>query len=1126
MADSTTTMIDTTRPRVLAVDDERVMRTIIDRVLTQAGIEVVAVEVEEAVALLDTDDFDLVICDRSMPGISGQEFLDRVRSNPRFDFTPFLFLTVSEEIDDLIAGLGAGADDYMTKPFHPSELIARVTGHLDRAEQRRRREHELVDVETFSFVVDRELTRAGRGSPGGVLAIVDIPSLKAVESSLGDRERRRVLETIAAVMGQSAEPLDILGATKHGDLAILMPESTIRDAANRLRAMATQAASMVTQAQGLNIRPVPMIGFVEFERNRVETSEAVFERAAEAAAEADRTQDLQPRRWISPEDRNTSEDDHRPSREMLQLSSTFSLGLLVPFLVYMTLDLYGIDVSWPVYIAVVIALVSTGALIWLEGFYAARHPGAPPVAGAPEPHASAIICAYMPNEAATIVETIENFLEVDYPAGLQIILAYNTPEYTPVEAELELLARSHPNLLLLKVENSNSKAQNLNAALARATGEFIGVFDADHHPDHDSFHRAWRWLSNGYDVVQGHCLVRNADESFLARMVAVEFETIYSVAHPGRWLRDGFGIFGGSNGYWRTEVLHMTRMRGSMLTEDIDASMRVLEAGGQIASDPGLISRELATTTARQIWNQRLRWAQGWTQVSMRHLWQMMRLPHFNMRQKFGVFMLLFQREIYPWISFQIFPLLAFWWLRGDLLDWFVPLFVAATIFTTTVGPGMTMMAYKLSHPTIKHRWWFVQYGIFSTLIYTEAKNIIARVAHLKEVMGESSWRVTPRSADPAGAALPADIVAGVFESPDSSEGEADDSASPLVAAGSKKMGPHRAEMEMLARTRRSTGSCLWCGETRALSVDRCARCGNGWIDQTLDEAATAPVIELQPGGPDTSVRSRRWRRWLGYGAAAAIITVVAVGAIKQTASPEVPAETTLPAPVAAPAAVASAPPSTTVTPTTAAPTTVAPVTTSAPATTAPPATTTTTTTSTTTTTTTTLPPLPATNPVDPDSLTLGAFALGPFSLGSDGPTVAGALVATLGQPDARLDAEVDWGLCRGDSGRVLEWGGLGAVFRYDGDRELFVGYRYRGDETGRTSISGLRVGMTLTEAQAVYPTSIVTTGTADDGSPIFLLVRSSDRRTLLWGPLDDAAETSIAGINSYRPCDRGPFAG
>jgi cellulose synthase/poly-beta-1,6-N-acetylglucosamine synthase-like glycosyltransferase len=297
----------------------------------------------------------------------------------------------------------------------------------------------------------------------------------------------------------------------------------------------------------------------------------------------------------------------------------------------------GFDVSWPVYLAVVAALVSTATLIWLEGVFAVRHKGAPLVAGAPEPPASVIICAYMPNEAATIVETIEHFLTVDYRAGLQVILAYNTPHDLPVEAELQSIADRNPNLLLLKVANSNSKAQNLNAALARANGDFIGVFDADHRPDPDSYHRAWRWLSNGYDVVQGHCLVRNPEETFLAKMVAIEFETIYAVSHPGRWMHDGFGIFGGSNGYWRTDVLHMTRLRGSMLTEDIDASMRVLEAGGRIASDPELISRELATTTVKQIWNQRLRWAQGWTQVSVRHLWQMLRLPHFSSRQKFGV---------------------------------------------------------------------------------------------------------------------------------------------------------------------------------------------------------------------------------------------------------------------------------------------------------------------------------------------------------------------------------------------------------------------------------------------------------------------------------------------------------
>jgi cellulose synthase/poly-beta-1,6-N-acetylglucosamine synthase-like glycosyltransferase len=399
----------------------------------------------------------------------------------------------------------------------------------------------------------------------------------------------------------------------------------------------------------------------------------------------------------------------------------------------------------------VIGLVTTAALIWSEGIFATRHPGAPETAGSPEVPATAIICAYLPNEADTIVETVEHFMTIDYPAGLQVILAYNTPRDLPVEDDLRELVSRHPRLLLLRVPASNSKAQNLNAGLAQATGEFVGVFDADHHPDPDAFHRAWRWLSNGYSAVQGHCLVRNGGDSFLARMVAVEFESMYAVSHPGRYLRDRFGIFGGSNGFWRTDALHLTRMRGSMLTEDIDASMRLLESGGKIASDPQLISRELGTTTARQIWNQRLRWAQGWFQVSIRHVFEMLRMPHFTTRQKLGIFNLLLQREVYPWISLQIFPLVAFWIARGDVLDWFVPIFVATTIFTSTVGPGSVGFAYRQAHPDIKrHKAWFWQYLVFSTLVYTEAKNIIGRVAQLKQAMGETSWRVTPRSADPA----------------------------------------------------------------------------------------------------------------------------------------------------------------------------------------------------------------------------------------------------------------------------------------------------------------------------------------------------------------------------------------
>jgi cellulose synthase/poly-beta-1,6-N-acetylglucosamine synthase-like glycosyltransferase len=281
-------------------------------------------------------------------------------------------------------------------------------------------------------------------------------------------------------------------------------------------------------------------------------------------------------------------------------------------------------------------------------------------------------------------------------------------------------------------------------------GEFVGVFDADHQPDPDSFKRAWRWLASGYSVVQGHCLIRNGDATWVTRMVAVEFEGMYSVSHPGRERLHGFGIFGGSNGYWKTELLREIRFHGSMLTEDIDSSMRVVEAGYRIQSDPWLISRELAPAQLKALWNQRLRWAQGWFQVSRKHVPLALRSPHLTLRQKLGMMHLLAWREIFPWIALQMFPIIAFWIAtRGvERIDWFVPLFVMTTLFTLGTGPGQSIFIKRCAVPDIRdRRGWVAWYAVVAFCFYTEFKNLVARIAQVKEFMNERAWKVTPRAA-------------------------------------------------------------------------------------------------------------------------------------------------------------------------------------------------------------------------------------------------------------------------------------------------------------------------------------------------------------------------------------------
>jgi len=513
-------------------------------------------------------------------------------------------------------------------------------------------------------------------------------------------------------------------------------------------------------AQGEHLRLTPTIGFCMFKSGDSYTE--VRKKALSALEYSESQLDLEPKGYDEKvqrfEEKKAVQIQQKISswsafkvnaRAPFQIIFTLILSLIVPYLVYFLMDRYLVDISKVIYIIVVIALLTTGLMIWIEGFFALKRKDPPEEPGKPYPPASAIIAAYLPNEAMTIVETVESFLRIEYPAPLQIIVAYNTPRDMPIERVLQEIAAVDPRLVPMRVEGSESKAQNVNAAIARITGEFVGVFDADHHPQPDSFTRAWRWLSQGCEIVQGHCQVRNGDSSWVARMVAVEFEAIYAVSHPGRTRLYGFGIFGGSNGYWKTDLLRETRMHGFMLTEDIDSSMRVTESGHIIVTDPYLVSRELAPGSIKALWNQRMRWAQGWFQVSREHLLYAIRSKKLNLRQKIGAIYLLGWREVYPWLTVQMFPIIAFWVTRlGGLnkLDWLIPIFVLTTLFTLSVGPGQTFLSYRLGAEEIKkNTGWYFSYLVLTSLFYTEFKNIIARVAQVKEIMGERSWRITPR---------------------------------------------------------------------------------------------------------------------------------------------------------------------------------------------------------------------------------------------------------------------------------------------------------------------------------------------------------------------------------------------
>jgi len=125
---------------VLVVEDEPAIQELIAYNLRQAGHTVLCADsAEQAMAMVNDALPDLLLLDWMLPGMSGIEFARKLRREARTKTIPIIMLTARAEEDDKVAGLGIGSDDYITKPFSPRELIARIQAVL------RRRAPEMAD---------------------------------------------------------------------------------------------------------------------------------------------------------------------------------------------------------------------------------------------------------------------------------------------------------------------------------------------------------------------------------------------------------------------------------------------------------------------------------------------------------------------------------------------------------------------------------------------------------------------------------------------------------------------------------------------------------------------------------------------------------------------------------------------------------------------------------------------------------------------------------------------------------------------------------------------------------------------------------------------------------------------
>lgn len=145
--------------RILVIEDEKKVASFIKRGLEEAGYSVdIAADGEEGLYLAEIDDYDLIILDLILPRKSGLEVCKELREQ-RISI-PILILSARDSVEDKVTGLDMGADDYLTKPFAFSELLARVRALLRRGETMTPVKLQVADL--IMDTVTHEVTRAGK----------------------------------------------------------------------------------------------------------------------------------------------------------------------------------------------------------------------------------------------------------------------------------------------------------------------------------------------------------------------------------------------------------------------------------------------------------------------------------------------------------------------------------------------------------------------------------------------------------------------------------------------------------------------------------------------------------------------------------------------------------------------------------------------------------------------------------------------------------------------------------------------------------------------------------------------------------------------------------------------------
>jgi two-component system, cell cycle response regulator len=258
--------------RIVLIEDDPAIVRLLGKILGAKGMEIIPCSTgAEGLDVLDRERWELCLLDRGLPDVDGIEICRHIKADARFDARQVIMLTGYSSLDARVEALNLGADDYITKPFHPTELLARVNASRRVVEMQQQlvnmtrqleeisaRDHltGIFNRRHFGATLAHAFDHSNRYRRPLSVALIDVDRFKDINDSFGHQAGDTVLAEVAKRFSGSVRSSDCLARYGGEEFVVLLPETQLEDAVSfgeKLRAAVASAPVPIAEGRALPV---------------------------------------------------------------------------------------------------------------------------------------------------------------------------------------------------------------------------------------------------------------------------------------------------------------------------------------------------------------------------------------------------------------------------------------------------------------------------------------------------------------------------------------------------------------------------------------------------------------------------------------------------------------------------------------------------------------------------------------------------------------------------------------------------------------------------------------------------------------------------------------------------------